>query len=252
MNSLSKIIINECNKSEISISLETGIQLEKYIGLLNNWNQYMDLTSVTNINEIISRHIIDSLSPIASKIDLLPKGVSIIDIGSGAGLPGIPLAIARPDISVTLLDSQKKRVNFLNTVINDISLKNVKTVHGRAEDIAILPEYKEFYDIATARAVAPLNVLLEYLMPYVKIGGFALCWKGPSVDKEWLDGEYSAANLGGSLEVPIEANRFNNEYSLKLIRCTKTYPLPPQFPRKAGMAKKRPLLNNRINSKDSK
>ena len=235
-------IFDKCLEAGISIPAAAPKQLAEYLRSLIEWNQRMDLTAITNPQDIITRHFVDSLMPIG--IDgMLPMDASVIDVGSGAGFPGLPLAIARPDIRVTLLDAQKKRVGFLSAVIDALSLTNVKVIHGRAEDTAAMPAHKESYDRAIARAVAPLNLLLEYLLPFVKIGGAALCWKGPLVAREWLDGEYAAASLGGRLKTPIKVSLPNEDFCLRLVLCEKETAISARFPRKAGIAAKRPLQN---------
>ena len=183
----------------------TGEAAQKLAGfhlLLTDWNRRMDLTAVLDEAEMADRHYVDSLTPLKTE-GLFPKGALVIDVGSGAGFPGIPLAIARPDIHITLLDAQQKRVRFLQEASSSLDLANVTAIHGRAEDAAHLPELREKFSLALARAVAPLPVLLELLLPFVRVGGRVLCWKGPAVLKELSSGEKAAKLLGGMLEEPI-------------------------------------------------
>ena len=132
---------------------------------------------------MIDRHYVDSLMALTIP-ELIPQGASLIDVGTGAGFPGLPLALARADLRVTLMDAQQKRLNFLQAVLDALDVQNVTLVHARAEDGARMKEHRECYDVAVARAVAPMPVLAEYLLPYVKVGGKAVCWKGPAVQDE--------------------------------------------------------------------
>lgn len=159
---------------------EAASRLLIYHNLLMDWNTRMDLTAVLAEEELLDRHYIDSLMPMTIP-GMIPESGRLIDVGTGAGFPGMPLAILLPRLQVTLLDAQQKRLNFLQTVIDALHLTNVTLVHARAEDGARMPAHREKYDLAVARAVAPLPVLAEYLLPYAAPGGKALCWKGPSV-----------------------------------------------------------------------
>jgi 16S rRNA (guanine527-N7)-methyltransferase len=173
-------IFTRCQSAGIPLSMEAAEKLFQFHLLLTDWNKRMDLTAVLEESEMVDRHYVDSLTPL--KTDrLFPKGASVIDVGSGAGFPGIPLAIARPDIHVTLLDAQQKRVRFLQEAAAQLNLINVSAIHGRAEDTAHQLEFRESFSLALARAVASLPTLLELLLPFVRIGGRALCWKGPAV-----------------------------------------------------------------------
>ena len=178
------------NKAGISLDAEAVSRLNRYHEMLLDWNTRMDLTSVTE-QDMAARHFVDSLLPLTQK-DLLPSGIRLIDVGTGAGFPGLALAAARLDFSVTLLEAQGKRCQFLNAVIDDLQLKNVKVIQDRAEVLGQHPDHREQYDRAVARAVAPLNVLCEYLLPFVKVGGYALCWKGPAAGEEGTDGAFAA------------------------------------------------------------
>ena len=157
-------------------------RFEKYRQILVEYNQHMNLTGITEQREVYIKHFLDSVA--IFKNGYIADDLSVIDVGTGAGFPGLPLKICNPKIKLTLLDSLNKRINFLKTVGQELGLNEIEYVHGRAEDIAQKPEHREKYDIATARAVASLPVLLELCVPYVKIGGFFICLKGPSVDIE--------------------------------------------------------------------
>ncbi|MBQ9196453.1 MAG: 16S rRNA (guanine(527)-N(7))-methyltransferase RsmG [Clostridia bacterium] len=211
-------------------------KLSAYHALLLDWNSRMDLTNVPE-EEMALRHYGDSLLPL-SHADWFPDGASLIDVGTGAGFPGMALATVRPDLRVTLLDAQRKRCDFLQAVCQELALRNVAVLHARAEDAA-RGELRECFDIAAARAVAPLNVLCEYLLPFVRLGGRALCWKGPAVTEELESGEKAAHILGAKAEplarLPIEGRE---HYVQPFIKLKKTL---RQYPRKSGTPAKDPL-----------
>jgi len=233
-------IFIRCNTAGIPISKEAAETLARFHLLLMEWNKRMDLTAVLEESEMVDRHYVDSLSPLREG-GLLPKGASVIDVGSGAGFPGLPLAIARPDIQVTLLDAQQKRVLFLKEAATHLGLVNVNVLHGRAEDMAHLPKLRECFDLALARAVASLPVLLELLLPFVCVGGRALCWKGPAVMMELSSGEKAAKLLGGVLESPIPTPIPGRDWTHLLLPCLKTGKTLRQYPRKAGTPGREPL-----------
>ena len=183
-------------------SLEVGMELSehqyeqfiKYMRLLQEWNEKINLTAITEDEEVIKKHFIDCIK--AFKSDAIKNAKTIIDVGTGAGFPGLPIAIMNPNVQVTLLDSLNKRINFLNTVINNIGLKNVITIHSRAEDGARKPELREKFDVATSRAVANMAVLSEFCMPYIKVGGHFVALKGPAIEEELKDGQKNTVDLG--------------------------------------------------------
>ena len=157
-------------------------QFDKFYNILIEWNRVMNLTAITEYDEVVKKHFIDSLS--VKNVINLKEVRSVIDVGTGAGFPGIPLKIAFPHLKVTLLDSLNKRVKFLNEVIFELDLKNIETVHGRAEDVARNEKYREQYDICVSRAVANLATLSEYCLPYVKIGGNFISYKSDNIEEE--------------------------------------------------------------------
>jgi len=214
-------------------------KLTAYLRLLGEWNERMDLTAVTEEAETVDRHLMDSLAPL--KTGLIPKDGKLIDVGTGAGFPGLALAMACPGLQVTLLDAQQKRIAFLEAVCRATGTENVRTVHLRAEDGARKPEYREQFDLAAARAVAPLPVLCEYLLPYVCVGGMALCWKGPAVLQEMEMGKRAAFLLGGKPDQPVPYQIAGREWEHLLLPLRKTGHTPKMYPRKAGTPKARPL-----------
>ena len=188
-------LISLAGKTNINITDENAETFYKYMNLLIEWNEKINLTAIVEPNEIIIKHFIDSL--ILEKY--IKDNDSIIDIGTGAGFPGIPLKIQNSSLKVTLLDSLNKRVKFLNEIIGLLQLDNIETVHGRAEDFGRAMKYRERYDVCTSRAVAKLNVLAEYMLPFVKVGGRCLCMKGPNVADEVKAAEKTVKLLGGEI-----------------------------------------------------
>ncbi len=224
---------------EIGYNLQEE-QLEQfftYKELLIEWNKKMNLTAIEQEEDIITKHFIDSLS-IASYI---PDTTKIIDIGTGAGFPGIPLKILKKDLSITLLDSLNKRITFLEEVIRNLSLENIQAVHARAEELAHKEEYREQYDIAVSRAVAPMHTLLEYMLPYVKIGGKCICMKGPNLQEESKDLQNCLETLGGKIEKIEELVLPETEIKRNIMLIKKENKTPKKYPRNPGMPSKKPL-----------
>ena len=214
-------------------------KLEIYLRLLQEWNARMDLTATLEASETADRHFIDSLAVL--RTDRIFPGASLIDVGTGAGFPGMVLAMARPDLSVTLTDAQQKRLNFLEALQEAAEIRNVTLLHARAEDAGRDRKYREMFDFAAARAVAPLNVLAEYLLPFVKVGGCALCWKGPALEKELEAGRRAARLLGGRLELPEQYTVDGRDWEHTILPIRKVEKTPSAYPRKAGTPKAKPL-----------
>lgn len=224
-------------KNGILLPDEVVAKLEKYQEMLLDWNTRMDLTSVKE-GDMASRHFVDSLLPMKEK-GLIPAQGKLIDVGTGAGFPGMPIAIANPELKVTLLDAQEKRCVFLRAVKEALGLDNVTILHGRAEDAGRDKTLREQFDRSTARAVAQLNVLSEYLLPFVKVGGQMLCWKGPGAAEEVPAAKSAIAQLGGG-NVRTLSMAYENEHHV-LVSADKKEKTLPQFPRKNGTPSKRPL-----------
>lgn len=223
----------------ITLSSEQLLKLSTYAGLLVEWNEKINLTAITDEEGIVTKHFIDSFSLLSH----LPKEAkTIIDVGTGAGFPGIPLKIAGENLRVTLLDSLDKRVKFLTQVCTDLKLKNIEAVHGRAEDFGVNKWYREAFDIAVARAVASLPVLLEYCLPFVKTGGLFMAMKGPDAKEELKESKRALEILGGEV---VEAKSFtlphtDHERCIVMIRkCRQT---PSNYPRKSGKPSKQPII----------
>ena len=227
------------NLTELKIELSDK-QLEQFYGYMNiliEWNKFMNLTGITKPEEIITKHFIDSLT-VSDKID---KNVRIIDVGTGAGFPGIPIKIAFPETKVILLDSLNKRIKFLNEVIEKLELKNIETIHGRAEEYGKNKNHREKYDIAIARAVAPLNILLEYLMPFAKVNGRCLCMKGSSSEEEIENSSNAIKVLGGELIKTEDFYIPNTDIKRRIVQVNKIKETNNKYPRKAGTPSKEPL-----------
>lgn len=208
-----------------------------FMNLLIEKNKVMNLTGITEPKEVVLKHFIDSLTI----LKYINKNDNIIDVGTGAGFPGIPLKIAENSLEITLLDSLNKRINFLNEVIEKINLYKVKTIHGRAEDFGQNFEYREKYDVAVSRAVAPLNILLEYMLPFVKVGGSCICMKGSNCDEEIENAKKTIEILGGKIEKIEKFNLPKSDNNRTICIIKKVQKTSKQYPRKAGIPTKNPL-----------
>ncbi len=217
-------------------------QIEKfiiYMDLLKEWNEKINLTTITEDMEIINKHFIDSISIVKSGV--LKDGMRLIDVGTGAGFPGIPIKIIMPGVRVVLLDSLNKRINYLNEVINKLNLKDIDAVHGRAEEFSNKPEFREKFDIATARAVANLSVLSEYCIPYVKVGGYFISMKGPSIDEEIQSGKNAISTLGGKFVEIIKTEIPGEDLDHRIVVVEKVKKTDEKYPRKYAQIEKIPI-----------
>ena len=234
-----RFIAERLEANGISCRAELPGKLTVYLRMLTQWNEKMDLTAVEGEGELLDRHFVDSLTVI--RTGLLDGVSTLIDVGTGAGFPGMVLAMARPETRVTLLDSQQKRLTFLKAVAAETGTENVTLVHARAEDGARQPELREKFDLACARAVAPLNVLCELLLPYVRVGGRMLCWKGPGLAEEMESGRRAAFLLGGKMDSPVSCPIAGRDWEHQLLPVHKIGTTPKKYPRKAGTPKREPL-----------
>ena len=205
--------------------------------LLLEWNEKINLTAITEKDDIILKHFVDSLT-ILKYVDESDK---IIDIGTGAGFPGIPIKIMNEETNITLLDSLNKRINFLNIVINELKLDNIVAIHGRAEELARNKAHREKYDVAVSRAVANLSTLTEYMLPFIKVGGKCICMKGANVKEEIDKAKNAIKKLGGQIEIVDNFYLSENDNERNIVIIKKIKETEPKYPRKAGIPSKEPL-----------
>lgn len=223
----------------LSLTNEQVGQLLQYYELLISWNEVMNLTAITEFEEVCVKHFIDSLS-LCKAFDCT-KEVSVIDIGTGAGFPGIPLKIAFPNMKITLLDSLGKRVKFLNEVIGQLGLKDIEAIHGRAEDFAKPQMLRESFDLCVSRAVANLATLSEYCMPYVKVGGQFISYKSEKIVEEMKTAGKAISVLGGEVIAQNEFTLPCSDIYRNLFVIGKSKVTPKKYPRKAGLPSKEPI-----------
>ncbi len=238
---INMVTLDEILKENLNLRLSPAQtrSFTQYEQLLLEWNEKFNLTSIRDPEEVRIKHFYDSLTC----LDMLPQErFSLIDVGSGAGFPGIPIKIVRPDIRLVLLDSVGKKVDFCRVVIHELALEGVEILHERAEILGQIAGKRESFDVVTARALAALPLLLEYLLPLARVGGFVLAQKGSDPQAEVMQAKRALSILGGEicevrqLELPGGAGQRS------LIKITKIHATPPQYPRKAGIPAKKPLL----------
>lgn len=236
---MSQIFEKKLDALGITLTDKQKKQFVKFYELLVEWNKVMNLTGITEYEEVNEKHFVDSVSLIKA-IDI-NKVDTVIDVGTGAGFPGIPLKIVFPHLKVVLLDSLNKRINFLNTVIDELELDDIKTIHGRAEDFAKKNEYREQFDVCVSRAVANLATLSEYCLPYVKVGGMFIPYKSGEIDEEVQNAKKAIHLLGGKLEKVIKFQLPGTDINRSFVKIRKTQNTAKKFPRKAGLPAKEPL-----------
>ena len=210
-------------------------QFVAYSALLKEWNEKINLTAIVDDDGIAVKHFLDSVLPLAHVE--VPEGASLADVGTGAGFPGLPIKILRPDLKVTLIDSLQKRIRFLETVCKDLSIEDVTCIHGRAEELGKDKAYREQFDVLVSRAVANLKVLCEYCLPFVKVGGVFVALKAQELDEELALAKPMIGELGGKIKAVIEAPLPESDMVRKLVVISKVLPTPPRFPRRANKIK---------------
>lgn len=214
-------------------------QLNNFHKILCEWNEFMNLTGITEYNEVVIKHFVDSLA--VNCVYSFKKTDRVVDIGTGAGFPGIPLRIMYPDTRFTLLDSLNKRIKFLDEVIRINSLDGIETLHGRAEDYARDKNYREAFDVCVSRAVANLSTLSEYCLPYVKVGGVFISYKAGQLDEELKASERAIKLLGGEIKEIHKLTLPDTDIDRTFVVIKKTAATSKKYPRKAGLPSKEPL-----------
>ena len=233
-----KYLDQQARKIDIMLSEEQLQKFYKYMKLLLEWNEKINLTAIIEPKEIILKHFIDSLSI----IKYIKNKNSLVDVGTGAGFPGIPIKIVLPEIKVILIDSLNKRITFLNEVISQLDLKYIEAVHSRVEDFARNKEYREKFDVATARAVAQLPIILEYLIPLTKVKGNIICMKGNKIDEEIKKSKKAISVLGGNLEKIDNFYLPDTDIERNIIIVNKVEKTSSKYPRKAGIPSKNHII----------
>lgn len=231
----------DLNEFGIELTAEMEEQFLLYYNMLIEWNSFMNLTAITDFDEVLKKHFTDSVSLIRAIPDLAEKRFKVIDVGTGAGFPGIPLKIVFPNISVVLLDSLNKRVNFLKEVISKLQLTDITAVHGRAEDFAQNKEYRESFDLCVSRAVANLATLSEYCLPFVKKNGRFISYKSEKVSEEFEISGKAISVLGGEYENQVTFELPDSDIYRNLFVIKKKSATPGKYPRKAGLPSKEPI-----------
>lgn len=233
------LLLKGTKKLDINLEDDDFNRFTKYKELLKDWNTKINITAITDDDEIDTKHFLDSLTPFVT--DIFNGNKKVIDIGTGGGFPGVPLKIVNPNLKVTLLDSLNKRIVFLNEVINELGLNGIEAIHGRAEELSIKSIYREQYDICVSRAVASLDTLSEYCIPFVKVGGYFVSMKGPDIDEELKSSQNAIKLLGGKIvdtkliQIP-ETDIIHSLIIIEKIRQT-----PTKYPRGGGKPRKNPL-----------
>ncbi len=245
--------INNLNAINVKLDDKQLEQFDEYYKILVEWNSFMNLTGITDYDEVLLKHYIDSLVlKTAFDVDkndkfdkireyLSKDNLTLIDVGTGAGFPGLPIKIAFPDMKVTLLDSLNKRVKFLNEVIEKLGLKEIEAVHSRAEEGARNKLYRESFDISVSRAVANLSTLAEYNLPFVKQGGYFIAYKSGNINEELENAKKAVKILGGEIAYVKEFTLPDSDIERSLVYIKKVKATPGKYPRKAGLPAKEPL-----------
>ena len=228
------------SENGIEVNDEQALLLNKYYDMVVEKNKVMNLTAITVYDEFVLKHFVDSLSIVKTGIDI--NGKKIIDVGTGAGFPGIPLKIVYPDTDIVLMDSLNKRLVFLNEVIEALGLKQIRTVHGRAEELGINPSFREQFDLCVSRAVARLCTLSEYCIPFVKKGGYFISYKSGNIDEELSEAKKAIHVLGGESKEKVMFNLAGEEIGRSFVIINKVDSTPKKYPRQAGKPSKEPIV----------
>ena len=235
-----ELMVKESDRENLTLTDEQISQFFQYYEMMIEKNKVMNLTAITEMEDVIVKHFIDSLSLVRAIGDMGEKPYKVIDVGTGAGFPGIPLKIAFPELEITLLDPLNKRVKFLDEVIGELKLEKICAIHGRAEDCGRDETYREKYDLCVSRAVANLSTLSEYCMPFVKKGGYFIPYKSGKLEEEMKTGQGAVKKLGGAIE-DIVTFQLPNSDERTLVKIRKISETSKKYRRKAGMPGKEPL-----------
>ena len=214
-------------------------QFNQFYDLIVEWNNVMNLTAITDYKDVVEKHFLVFLS--IERILKLDDIKAVMDVGTGAGFPGMPLKIIYPELKITLLDSLSKRVKFLNEVIRQLELKNIDAIHGRAEDIGKNENYREKYDLCVSRAVANLATLSEYCMPFVRVGGVFVSYKSGDIDEEVLKSKKAISLFGGKIDEVVKFQLPGTDINRAFVKIKKIKGTPKKYPRKSGIPSKEPL-----------
>jgi 16S rRNA (guanine527-N7)-methyltransferase len=241
------LLVAGCRQLGVALDARQQGQFEQYYRELVTWNERLNLTTITGYDDVQVKHFLDSLVSlpiIATELGQtlpLDKPLRLVDVGSGAGFPGLPIKIASPMLDVTLMDGTQKKVHFLQQVVDTLQLTSIQIVHGRAEELGRNSQHRDRYDLVTARAVAPLNVLAEYLLPLVRPGGLAVIYKGPGAPQEFIEARQAVKLLAGDAVrlAPVEVPFLQEKRFILLLK--KLRPTPSPYPRGQGLARKKPL-----------
>ena len=233
------LLVDGARQLGINLSERQVEQFMRYKELLQEWNEKMNLTAITEDREVMTKHFLDCMT-INKALDMNSQK-TVIDIGTGAGFPGLVIKIAFPHLKVTLVDALKKRLNFLEVVINELGLTEIECIHSRAEDLGKNKAYREGFDICASRAVANLAVLSEYTLPFVKVQGYLITLKGQKLDEELEQGQKAIQILGGELEEVVHTGVPFTDLNHKIAKIKKVKPTATKYPRKAGEPTKSPL-----------
>lgn len=237
-----EVLRKGCKELGILLSEKQEQQFMKYYQLLLEWNQRVNLTSITDYEDVINKHFLDSLCLVKIPDVIRKEKKKVIDVGTGAGFPGIPLKIIFPEIQLTLLDSLNKRINFLNVLVEELELDEVTAIHGRAEELGKNKEYRETFDLCVSRAVAHLSVLSEYCIPLVRVKGDFIPYKSGNIQEELEEAQGAVKLLGGCIRDKVEFTVPNSDMSRSLICIEKKHATPGKYPRKSGIPGKSPLV----------
>lgn len=249
-----KLLKEQLKKIDVELSDVQHQQLDRYYEILVEWNEFMNLTGITEYDEVNQKHFVDSLVlklPLQFIEDaevrscfgkvLNKSDIKLIDVGTGAGFPGLPIKIAYPNVSVVLLDSLNKRIKFLTEVITQLGLTEIEAVHGRAEEAARNKAYREQFDISVSRAVANLASLVEYNLPFVRVGGYFVAYKSGNVDEEIEAAKKAVSVLGGKIDAVCRFNLPDSDIERSLVLIRKVKNTSGKYPRKAGLPTKEPI-----------